>query len=149
MKLNELAPKEGARHRKKRRGCGIGSGHGKTATRGTKGQKARSGRKPRRGFEGGQMPLYRRMPKRGFVNPFKNKKKFAILNLSQLNKFPKDTEVTPSKLVEVGLIKTLRQKIKILGEGSLRTPLKITAHGFSKSAREKIKETGGEVKVLE
>lgn len=126
-------------------GRGPGSGHGKTATRGTKGQQSRTGSGRRPGFEGGQNPLYRRIPKRGFSHfP---RKEFAIVNLNQLSCFRED-EITPKKLLEQGLIRKLSDGVKVLGEGDLRRPLRIQAHCFSKQARQKIEAAGGEARVI-
>jgi large subunit ribosomal protein L15 len=131
------------RKRKKRRGRGNGSGHGKTSCRGHKGQKARSGGGVRLGFEGGQMPLVRRIPKRGFNYPFKHR--YQIVNIHQLNEFDKDLIVTPDKLKEAKIIKEINKRVKILGEGELSKPLTVKAHTFSKKAKEKINKAGGKV----
>ncbi|HEY8414919.1 MAG TPA: 50S ribosomal protein L15 [Thermaerobacter sp.] len=145
--LHELRPAPGARRRRKRVGRGIGSGHGKTAGRGTKGQKARSGGAKGPGFEGGQMPLQRRIPKRGFTNaPFR--KEYAVVNVEALNRFEPGTEVTPELLVERGLVRDLRDGVKILGDGELRVALTVRAHKFSESARAKIEQAGGKVEVI-
>lgn len=146
MKLNELRPAEGSRKERTRKGRGIGSGHGKTAGRGHKGQKARSGGGVRRGFEGGQMPLYRRIPKRGFTNIFK--KDIVAINVQELNRFDDGTVVTPEILLEAGAIKRLGDGVKILGDGELGKALTVKAHGFSKSAEEKIRAAGGKVEVV-
>jgi large subunit ribosomal protein L15 len=127
-------------------GRGIGAGTGKTAGRGNKGQLSRTGYSQRPGFEGGQMPLYRRIPKRGFHNPFR--KEFAIVNLEQLAGFASGETITPERLQEAGLVKKVGDGIKILGEGELKAALTIQAHAFSKSAREKILQAGGKVEVL-
>jgi len=146
MKLSELKPKT-PRKRKKRLGRGQGSGHGKTSGRGHKGQKARAGRKKIRiGFEGGQMPLVRRIPKRGFTNI--KTKNYQIVNLSSLSKFEKDTDVTPKLLKEKRLIADEKKPVKILGEGKLEKSLKISAQSFSKSAKEKIEGAGGKTTLL-
>jgi large subunit ribosomal protein L15 len=145
MKLNELGPAKGATKKPKRIGRGPGSGHGKTSTRGHKGHKARSGFRTKLGFEGGQMPLARRLPKRGFTNIFKEK--YEIVNLAALSKFEANTEVTPEFLKEKGLIKG-KQKLKILGDGELTAPLTVKAHKFSKSAREKIIKAKGNVEQI-
>jgi len=145
MKLNEMSPAKGATKRPKRIGRGPGSGHGKTSTRGHKGAKARSGFRNKIGFEGGQMPLVRRLPKRGFTNIFH--KEYEILNLDALKKFEPNTEVTPELLKEKGLIKG-KCKLKILGAGELSVPLIVKAHKFSKSAREKILKAKGNVEQL-
>lgn len=147
MKLHELGPPDGARKRVKRVGRGPGSGHGKTAGRGHKGQKARSGGKVSPWFEGGQLPLHRRVPKRGFRNPFK--KVYAIVNLKDLDRFEAGTKVTPVLLEEAGLVKNSLDGIKVLGEGELTKPLHILAHKFSRSAVQKIQEAGGTVEVIE
>ena len=145
MKLNELIPAKGATKRRKRVGCGPGSGHGKTSTRGHKGHKSRSGYRHKSGFEGGQMPLTRRIPKRGFRNIFKEE--YEILNLKELNRFEPDTIITPEFLKEKGIIKG-KHKLKILGMGELKVPLHIKAHKFSKSAKEKIAQAKGKMEVL-
>ena len=147
MNLHELQPTPGSKHKAKRKGQGIGSGSGKTASRGHKGQKARSGGGVRPGFEGGQMPLQRRMPKRGFSNaPFK--KEIIAVNLNQLNRFEDGTEVTPEVLLKSRVIRKIRDGVKILGEGNLEKPLNIKAHAFSKSALEKIEAAGGKAEVI-
>ncbi len=146
MKLFELIPKKGSRKRPKRRGCGTGSGHGKTSGRGHKGQKARSGRKPRLGFEGGQMPLIRRVPKRGFTSKFK--KAFQIVNLEILNRFPDNSVVSPEVLKQENIVKKSEIPIKILGDGNLKRALKIKAHAFSLSAVKKIESAGGSTEVI-
>lgn len=131
--------------RKKRVGCGPGSGHGKTATRGNKGQQSRTGSGRRPGHEGGQNPLYRRMPKRGF-NHFP-KREFAIVNLKRLTELG-EAEITPQKLLERGVIHDLREGLKVLGDGELKKPLKVSAQRFSKQAKEKIEAAGGQVTVI-
>ncbi|MCI4626462.1 MAG: 50S ribosomal protein L15 [Candidatus Magnetoovum sp. WYHC-5] len=154
MKLNELKPKEGSVKRPKRVGRGPGSGHGKTACRGHKGQKARSGGGTSPGFEGGQMPLQRRLPKRGFKNyPFM--KEYAIVNLEQLDKqldkldkIDTTEVITPEMLLDMGIIKKLLSGVKILGNGELSRPIKIKANAFSKSAVEKIEKAGGKVEYI-
>ncbi len=135
MKLHELTSAEGSRSVRKRVGRGIGSGMGKTATRGHKGQNARSGGGVRPGFEGGQNPLYRRLPKRGFNNPFR--KEYAVVNLEDLNRFPAGTEVTPEILKEAGLVKAFKDGIKVLGNGEITVGLTVKANKFSESAVEK------------
>ncbi|MSO22222.1 MAG: 50S ribosomal protein L15 [Acidobacteria bacterium] len=147
MGLNNLKPPAGSTHSKKRRGGGMGSGLGKTAGRGYKGQKSRSGARSKRGFEGGQMPLHRRLPKRGFTNIFK--KEYAIVNLDRLSGFPAGATVTPQELVEKGIIKNVRHGVKILGQGDLVHSLNISAHVFSKSAQEKIAKAGGRAEVIQ
>ena len=147
MQLNELKPAPGSRRAKKRVGRGIGSGMGKTSTRGHKGQWARSGGGVRPGFEGGQTPLFRRLPKRGFSNhPFK--RVWSIVNVGQLGRFPSGTEVTPQLLLETRLVRKLRDGVKILGDGSLNVALTVRAHAFSESAAEKIAAAGGTAEVI-
>jgi large subunit ribosomal protein L15 len=146
MKLHELTPAEGSRKARKRVGRGIGSGMGKTSTRGHKGQNARSGGGVRPGFEGGQNPLYRRLPKRGFTNKFR--KEFAIVNLTELNKFAAGTEVTPEVLLESGIVKNARDGIKILGNGDITVQLNVKANKFSQSAVDKIQAAGGKTEVI-
>ena len=146
MRLNELKAPVGSHHRKKRVGRGEGSGHGKTCTRGQKGQRARSGEGKRPGFEGGQTPLIKRLPKRGFTNPFK--KVFEIVNLSRLDIFQENAVVTPESLVENNIVKDSGSTIKILGDGEIRKPLTVRAHAFSASAKEKIEKVGGKAEVL-
>jgi len=146
MKLSKLTPNIGSRHKKKKIGRGPGSGHGGTSCRGTKGQRSRSGGGVRLGFEGGQMPLIRRLPKRGFTRIFKEE--YNIVNIRSLEeKFNDNEEVTPSTLKQRGLIKK-DLPIKILGSGEITKKLKVTVAGFSKSAREKILKAGGSVEVL-
>jgi large subunit ribosomal protein L15 len=145
MRLGELQPNPGAKHTAKRVGRGIGSGHGKTATRGHKGQYARN--TVRRGFEGGQTPLHRRLPRRrGFNNIFA--KEFAIINLTQLAGFAAGTEVTPELLLERGVIRDLKDGLKVLGDGELGQALTVRAHKFSKSAQDKITASGGAAEVI-
>lgn len=144
MKLHELSPAKGSKHSKKRVGRGPGSGLGKTAGRGEKGQKSRTGYSRRPGFEGGQMPLVRRVPKRGFTNIWKVE--YAVVNLSQLGELEGD--VTPEVLVERGLVRSGR-KIKVLGDGEIGKPLRVVADKFSKSAREKIEAAGGRCEELQ
>ena len=146
MRLHELKSPKGARISRKRVGKGIGSGLGKTSGRGHKGQKARSGGGVRPGFEGGQMPLQRALPKRGFTSVFK--KKFNELNVARLNVFEDGTEITPALLREKGLIKSLKDGIKILGGGELEKSLTVLAHGFSKAATDKIRAAGGKAEVI-
>ncbi|HZK42957.1 MAG TPA: 50S ribosomal protein L15 [Syntrophomonadaceae bacterium] len=146
MKLNDLKSPPGANKRTKRVGRGPGSGRGKTSTRGHKGQKSRSGGGVRLGFEGGQMPLQRRIPKRGFTNIFK--KEFAIINVNQLNVFDAGSEVTPELLQAKGLIKSAQDKVKILGNGDLEKNLTIRTHKISKQAEEKVIAQGGKVEVI-
>jgi len=146
MKLNELSPPKGSRKTRKRLGRGVGSGQGKTAGRGTKGQNSRSGGGVRPGFEGGQMPLHRRLPKRGFTNIFK--KKIAVINVRDLSKYESDSVVDEAALIRTGLVKGRRDGIKLLGHGQIKIPLTIKVNAISKDAREKIIEAGGNVKVL-
>lgn len=146
MKLHQLKPPKGSHKRKKIKGRGSSSGHGKTSGRGSKGQKQRKGRDFWPGFEGGQTPLIRRFPKRGFRNP--RKKEFQIVNLKNLDRFPPNSIITPQILEEEGLIRDRNLPIKILGEGRIDKPIKISAHNFSKSAKEKIIKVGGEVQLL-
>lgn len=146
MKLNELKSSPGSTHRSKRVGRGIGSGHGKTSTRGHKGQKSRSGGGVRPGFEGGQMPLQRRIPKRGFTNIFK--KNYSIVNVEKLEKFEDDTVVTPELMMEKGLIKSVQDGVKILGDGELTKRLIVKAHKVSAKAEEKITARGGKIEVI-
>jgi large subunit ribosomal protein L15 len=146
MKLNELSPPKGSRRPRKRVGRGVGSGKGKTAGRGTKGYNSRSGGGVRPGFEGGQMPLHRRLPKCGFTNIFK--KKIEVINIRDLSKFESGTIVDEAALVRVGLVKGRRDGIKLLGHGEIKTPLTIKINMLSKSAREKIIQAGGKVEVL-
>ena len=144
MDLRELRPAKGTRHAKKRVGRGPGSGTGKTSGRGHKGQGSRSGGGVRPGFEGGQMPLTRRVPKRGFHNPFRTR--YTPVNLDGLGLFEAGQEVSPDLLREKGLLG--RGLVKILGRGELEKPLTVKAHGFSRSAREKIEAAGGRAEVL-
>lgn len=147
MKLHELKPAEGSRQVRNRVGRGTSSGNGKTAGRGQKGQKARSGGGVRLGFEGGQNPLFRRLPKRGFTNI--NRKEYAIVNLDVLNeRFEDGAEVTPTVLVEAGIIKDEKAGIKVLGNGELTKKLTVKAAKFSKSAEEAIKSAGGSIEVI-
>ena len=145
MNLSELRPAEGSKHKSFRKGRGHGSGNGKTAGRGHKGQKARSGA-PRIGFEGGQMPLYRRIPKRGFTN--RNAKEIVAINIDVLNKFDDGTTVTVDSLVEAGIIRNPKDGVKILGNGELTKKLNVKANAFSASAVEKIKALGGIAEVI-
>ena len=146
MKLSELTPAPGSSKKRKRVGRGDGSGHGKTSCRGHKGQGARSGGGTRRGFEGGQMPLQRRLPKRGFHNPFRIA--MAIVNLDQLENFPAGSEVTPDVLAERGLVRGKNRRVKVLGDGLLSKALTVKAHGFSARAKEKIEASGGKVELI-
>lgn len=144
MKLNNLKPNEGSRKVRNRVGRGTSSGNGKTAGRGQKGQKARG--KVRLGFEGGQMPLFRRMPKRGFNNI--SRKEYAIVNLDQLNKFDDGAEVSINDLTEAGIIKNTKDGVKILGNGELNKKLTVKANKFSASAKEAIEAKGGQAEVI-
>ena len=146
MKLHELKPAEGSRKVRNRVGRGIGSGNGKTAGRGHKGQNARSGGGVRPGFEGGQNPLFRRLPKRGFTNI--NRKEYAIVNLDALNRFEDGAEVTPALLLETGIVSNEKAGIKILGHGTLSVKLNVKAHKFSASAKEAIENAGGTTEVI-
>ncbi|MFZ5966774.1 MAG: 50S ribosomal protein L15 [Bacillota bacterium] len=146
MRLHELRPAEGSVKDRKRLGRGTGSGQGKTGGKGHKGQNARSGGGVRPGFEGGQMPIYRRLPKRGFNNPFK--KEWTIVNIDTLNVFEDGTMVTPELLLETGIIKKVVDGVKILGDGELQKKLSIQAHKFSQSAIEKIEAAGGKAEVI-
>ncbi len=146
MKLHELKPAAGSTKNRKRRGRGTATGQGKTAGRGEKGQKARSGGGVRPGFEGGQMPLYRRLPKRGFTNIFK--KQWTIVNLDQLNVFEDNTVVTVELLFDKGIIKKVVDGVKVLGDGELQKKITVQAHKFSQSAVEKIEAAGGKAEVI-
>lgn len=146
MKLHELGPVEGSTKTSKRKGRGPGSGLGKTSGRGHDGQNARSGGGVRPGFEGGQMPLIRRLPKRGFTNIFS--KVYNEINLGQLDRFEEGTTITPELLKEEGLIKKDRDGVKILGNGELKTKLTVKAHKFSKAAQEGIEAAGGKAEVI-
>jgi len=146
MKLHELRPAAGSTKNRKRRGRGTASGQGKTGGRGENGQKSRSGGGVRPGFEGGQMPLYRRLPKRGFTNVFK--KEWTIVNLGDLNIFEDDAIITPKLLLEIGMIKKVVNGVKILGEGVLEKKITVQAHKFSQTAIEKIEAAGGKAEVI-
>lgn len=146
MKLNELKPVPGARHSKKRVGRGSSSGHGDTSGRGNKGQNARSGGGVRPGFEGGQTPLFKRLPKRGFTNV--NRKEWAVVNLTDLNVFEDRSVVDIAALKQAGLVKKVYDGVKILGDGELNVALTVKANKFSKSALEKIKTAGGNAEVI-
>ena len=146
MKLHELAPAAGSKKTRTRVGRGLGSGLGKTSGRGQKGQNSRSGGGVRTGFEGGQMPLYRRLPKRGFKNIFALQ--YAEVNVSQLNRFEEGATVDPVALIEAGILKNVRDGIRILGNGTLERKLTVIANGFTKSAVEKIEAAGGKVEVI-
>ena len=146
MKIADLSPADGSKKKKKRVGRGIGSGHGKTSCKGHKGQKSRSGGTKGPGFEGGQMPLQRRLPKRGFKNIFKIE--FAIVNLKDINKIEGVDVITPEVLIEKGIVKDMKDGVKILGVGELQKPFTIKADAFSASASAKITAAGGRVEVL-
>lgn len=146
MKLHELSPAPGSKKTRTRVGRGLGSGLGKTSGKGHKGQNARSGGGTRPGFEGGQKPLYLRLPKRGFYNKFG--KEFVEINVRDLNRFENGTEINPVVLIESGLIKNIRDGVRILGSGELEKSLIVKANGFTKSAVEKIQAAGGKVEVI-
>lgn len=146
MKLHELKPAEGSRKNRKRLGRGISAGQGKTSGRGHKGQKARSGGGVRPGFEGGQNPIYRRLPKRGFTNP--TRKEYAVINLDTLNRFEEGTVVTPELLRETGVVKNMKDGLKVLANGELKVKLTVKAHKFSTAAAEEIAKAGGTTEVL-
>ena len=145
MRLNELSPAPGSKKGRKRKGRGVGSGSGVTAGRGTKGQNSRSGGKVRPGYEGGQMPIHRRLPKRGFTNIFK--KKIVTVNLHDLARFESGTVVDEAALVREGLVKGRRDGIKLLGNGEIKNSLTIKLDEISKSAKEKVEKAGGSVEV--
>jgi large subunit ribosomal protein L15 len=146
MELYELAPEKGQHKRRKRIGRGVGSGSGKTSGRGHKGQNARSGGGVRPGYEGGQMPIHRRLPKRGFKNPFK--KIFAIINVQDLSRFTAETLVDEVALVKSGLVKGDRDGIKLLGKGDVQIPLTLRINKISEGARQKIEAAGGKIEVI-
>jgi len=146
MKLHELQPAEGSRQERKRLGRGIGSGQGKTAGKGHKGQNARSGGGVRPGFEGGQTPLMRRLPKRGFTNV--SRKEYAVVNLDALNRFEEGTEVTPELLIETGVVSNEKAGIKILAKGNVEKKLTVKANKFSSAAKEAIEAAGGIIEVI-
>lgn len=145
MKLHELKPAEGSTRVRRRVGRGLGSGMGKQSTRGAKGQNARTGGGVRPGFEGGQMPLYRRLPKRGFKNVWA--KQYAEVNVEQLNAFENGETVNPEALVEKGILKNVLDGVRILGNGELTKSLTVEAQGFTKTAQQKIEAAGGKVEV--
>lgn len=145
MNLSDLRPPAGQKHSRKRIGRGMGSGLGKTATRGSKGQRAGTGFGQKRGFEGGQMPLHRRLPKRGFKNIFK--KQYAVVNLGRLQRLDGD-DFTPDRLMELGVIRKVKDGVKVLGSGELKRKIRVEAHLFSNSAREKIQAAGGEAALI-
>lgn len=144
--LNQLKPVEGARHTRKRKGQGVGSGLGKTAGRGQKGQNSRSGGGVRPGFEGGQIPLFQRLPKRGFKNV--NRKEYAVVNVSDLNVFENGAEVTIETLIKAGLVNKTYDGVKVLGNGTLEKKLTVKASKFSASVEAAIKNAGGTVEVI-
>lgn len=146
MKLHDLKPAAGARRSRKRVGRGPGSGNGKTAGRGEKGQKSRSGYKRKRGFEGGQMPLVRRLPKRGFVNLFRTT--YRTVNVDRLNAFEAGSTVTPEDLLARGLVRKGRDGVKVLGNGEIGVKLTVRAHRFTEAAKAKIEAAGGTIEVL-
>ncbi len=146
MKIHDLSPVEGSRKQKKRVGRGPGSGHGKTSCRGHKGQKARSGGSIPPGFEGGQMPLQRRLPKRGFTNIFK--KQYVLINIRDLNRFDPNSTLGIEALKNAGLVKRNKDGIKLLGDGEISHPVMIKVHKVSKTARDKIEAAGGKVEVI-
>jgi len=147
MNLNELVPAPGSRTKPYRKGRGIGSGNGKTAGKGHKGQNARSGGGVRPGFEGGQMPLYRRLPKRGFKNVLAFK--YSEINVSTLDKFEDGAEITPELLQESGLIKKLNDGVSVMGNGEITKKVTVHAHRFTKTAKEKIEKAGGKAIIIE
>jgi large subunit ribosomal protein L15 len=147
MKLDELRPAAGSNKKRKRVGRGDGSGHGKTSCRGHKGQGSRSGGNTKPGFEGGQMPLQRRLPKRGFHNIFRNE--MAVVNLAQLEALAGVGEIAPETMAQHGLISGKNRHVKVLGEGNLTKALMIRAHGFSAGAKEKIEAAGGKAELIE
>ncbi len=146
VKLSNLRPPHGSRRKKVRVGRGMGSKLGKTSGAGNKGQQSRTGYSRRAGFEGGQMPLHRRIPKRGFSNPFLHE--YAVVNVETLNAFGAGETVTPEALAGRGLVRLRREGVKVLGEGELKVALTVRAHAFSKAAQEKIAGAGGKVEVL-
>jgi len=146
MKLHELSPAPGSKQTRNRIGRGLGSGNGKTAGKGMKGQNSRSGGGTRTGFEGGQMPIYRRLPKRGFKNIFA--KEYAEVNVSTLERFDDGMTVDPVALVEVGILKNVQDGVRILGNGELTKKLTVRANGFTKTAESKITAAGGKVEVI-
>jgi large subunit ribosomal protein L15 len=146
MKLNDLGPEKGQRKNKKRVGRGVASGSGKTAGRGSKGQNSRSGGGVRPGYEGGQMPIHRRLPKRGFKNPFK--KVFSIVNVQDLNRFEADSIIDEVAFIQSGLVKGDRDGIKILGKGEIQIPVTVRINRVSASARQKIEAAGGKIEEI-
>jgi len=146
MRLGQLKPAAGAKKKRKRVGCGPGSGHGKTSCRGHKGQKSRSGASIPARFEGGQMPLQRRLPKRGFTNIFRVER--HVVNVRELERFEANSEITVETLLQSGVISNLNRPVKLLGEGSLSKAIKITVHACSKGAKEIVEKAGGEVTII-
>jgi len=146
MKVHDLSPMEGARKKGKRVGRGPGSGHGKTSCRGHKGQKSRSGGSIPPGFEGGQMPLQRRLPKRGFTNIFK--KHYTLINVRDLERFAPNADLDTEALRNVGLVKKVKDKVKLLGDGEISHPVTVKVHKVSKKAKEKIEAAGGKVEII-
>ncbi len=146
LRLGQLSPPGGAKKSRKRVGCGPGSGHGKTSCRGHKGQKSRSGAKIPSWFEGGQMPLQRRVPKRGFTNIFRVQRQ--VVNVRELERFEANAEINAEVLLDRGIIKNLSRPIKLLGEGELSKPLKVIVHACSKKAKEIVEKAGGEVQIV-
>jgi large subunit ribosomal protein L15 len=146
MKLGELKPAKGARKKRKRIGCGPGSGHGKTSCRGHKGQNSRSGAKTPPWFEGGQMPLQRRVPKRGFHNLFKTI--YEVVNIKDLARLSDKAEVDPTSLREAGLVKKQQSLVKLLGDGSIDRKVKVSVHACTKAARERVEKAGGEILII-
>lgn len=147
MRLNDLRPAPGSTHERKRVGRGVGSGRGKTSGKGHKGQKARAGATPRVGFEGGQTPLHRRLPQRRGFRPL-TRRQFALVNVSELERFDAGAEVTPELLITSGLIKRVKDGIKILGDGEITKALTVRAHAFSEGAEKKLKAAGGTTEVI-
>ena len=147
MRQDEISPALGSRRRRKRVGRGDGSGHGTYSGRGIKGQKARAGFSMKRGFEGGQLPLIKRLPrKRGFTNIFRTE--YSLVNIDELNRFEAGSEVTPERLVESGLVKSLKYPVKVLGRGEISQPLSVRANRFSAVAKAKIEAAGGKVEEI-
>ena len=146
MKVHDLSPLAGARKKRKRVGRGPGSGHGKTSCRGHKGQKSRSGGSLRPGFEGGQMPLQRRLPKRGFTNIFK--KHYALINVKDLEGFAPNAELDTEALKKAGLVNKVKDGVKLLGDGEISHPVIIKVHKVSKTAKEKVEMAGGKVEII-
>lgn len=147
IRLHNLKPSPGSRRMRKRIGRGRSAGGGKTSGRGQKGQNARSGSHSKPGFEGGQMPLFRRVPKLGGFTP-RRRKVYAVVNVSDLERFEKDQVVDPALLAHAGLVKKERDSVKVLGDGELKTSLTVRAHAFTRSAREKIESAGGRAEVI-